>query len=283
MQGKFRIASAIASGDTPSAVKSPMFGSSHSLPSFFTMASALLLGGIAACATGTAEGGDASQSGGTDAMIPGRADAAQGLQADAALPGTPDATPTNNTPDASVPAADADPSCTPVAVNLLSNPDFDLGPGMWSETSGGGYALITSEDDITGVDADSGTFVTWLGGYLPTTSSATDILFQDLAVPGDATPLSISGKMWVDSAELLGLAFDTLALEIVNAGSGAVLETVATWSNLDAAAGWAAFNVSPSGSYAGQTIRLRWTANFDSTKQSSFLLDTLALSTTSCP
>jgi hypothetical protein len=171
-----------------------------------------------------------------------------------------------------------------VAVNLLANADFDLGPGSWDETSGGGFPLITSQDDVTGVDADSGTFLTWLGGYLPTTGlSATDIFFQDVAVPGDATPMTVTGKIFVDSAETLGLPFDTLVLELVNASSGALLEEVDTWSNLDATPAWVDINANIAGNYAGQTVRLRFTADFDATQASSFLLDTLALSTTSCP
>lgn len=246
------------------------------------LAYCVLLGGLSACATGTAEGVDAGKPdvGGPDAMIGGRADAAPGIQADAA-PGTPDATPVGNTPDAA-PLPDADPGCTPVAVNLLANADFDLGPGSWVETSGGGFPLITSQDDITGVDADSGTFVTWLGGYEPALG-ATDIFYQDLAVPGDATPITITGKIWIDTAETLGLAFDTLDLQVVNVTTGAVLETVKTWSNLNSGTGWVAFNANLTGSYAGQTVRLRWTGDYDSTKQTSFLLDTLVLATTSCP
>jgi hypothetical protein len=191
--------------------------------------------------------------------------------------------PVINTPDASGPVPDADPNCTPVAVNLLANADFDLGPGSWNETSGGGFPLITNQDDITGVDADSGTFVSWLGGYVPAAGTASDVFFQDFSVPGDATAIALSGKIWVDSAEILPLAFDTLDLEVVNVGSGAVLESLDSWSNLDSATGWVAFNATVSGSYQGQTVRLRWTADFDSTQQTSFLVDTLALNTTSCP
>ena len=218
-------------------------------------------------------------------MIPGRADAAPGIRPDAATD-APDATPVMNPPDAGAPPVDASPNCTPVVVNLLANADFDLGPSAaWVESSGGGFPLITNEAEITGIDADSGAFVVWLGGYLPpeTALSVTDIFFQDLAVPADATPLAVSGKMWVDSAEILGLPFDTLVLEIVDVGSGAALEEVGSWSNLDSGTGWVAFNATVAGSYAGQTVRLRWTADFDATDASSFLLDTMALTTTSCP
>jgi len=164
---------------------------------------------------------------------------------------------------------------------LLTNPDFELGATPWVETSGGGFGLITSDADITGVTADSGSFLAWLGGYSQT-GGGTDTFSQDFLLPADATPLAISGVIWIDSAETLGLAFDTLDLDIVNVASGASLETVKSWSNLDLGTGWVQFTANVSGSYAGQTLRLRWTASVDSTDNTSFLLDTLALTTTTC-
>lgn len=234
----------------------------------------MALGG---CATASSADADAGKPEG-DASLPGRADASQGLLPDAAQGLLPDAAMND-----AAPPADADPTCTPVAVNLLANADFDLGPGSWTETSGGGFPLITSQDDVTGVDADSGTFLTWLGGYVPAGLSATDIFLQDVAVPVDATPMTVTGMIFVDSAETLGLAFDTLDLELVNASSGAVLEDLESWSNLDKGTAWVPFNATIAGDYAGQTVRLRFTADFDATQASSFLLDTMALSTTSCP
>ncbi len=283
----FRVASGCAPGDTAADVSNCNSSGPDSSPCRIAIVGAALLSGLAACATGSSDatGTDAGKPDqvGPDAAIGGRADAAQGLQADAGPPGTPDATPVINPADASVPLPDADPNCIPAPLNLLANSDFDLGPGSWTETSGGGFALITSQDDVNGVDADSGTFVAWLGGYTPATGTANDIFFQDFSVPGDATAIALTGKIWVDSAEIPLLPFDTLDLEVVNVGTGAVLESLASWSNLDSATGWFAFNANLTGSYQGQTIRLRWTADFDSTQRTSFFLDTLALDTTSCP
>ena len=235
----------------------------------------LALAPILGCASAT-NGADSDAEGdeSPDASLPSRADAAPGVLPDAGV---------TVSYDAALPAADAATGCTPAALNLLNNADFDLGPSGWVEDSAGGFALITDAADITGVDADSGSFVSWLGGYEPGLLSASDIFHQDLVVPGDATPMTISGKLWISTAETLFLPFDTLALEIVNASTGSVLETVDTWSNLDAGTGWKPFSATLSGSYAGQNIRVRWTADMDATKASHFLLDTLSLATTSCP
>ena len=186
-----------------------------------------------------------------------------------------DATPVQN-------LADASPSCVTGPINLLTNGDFDLGPGHWVENSGAAtpYPLIVSDSEVGGVTADSGTFLTWLGGY--TSSTAIDTFHQDFAVPADATPMTITGKIWIDSAETPDLAWDTLTLEIVNATTGVSAEVVATWSNINMGTGWTSFSENVSGSYAGQNIRLRWTAQNDFINSTSFWLDTLSLDSTSC-
>lgn len=280
-RGDFRVASTMPSSDTAREVSISNSAVVSAPPPALVATCCTLAMGLAACATASSTDENGGKPEGPDAAVPGRADATPGIKADAAV-GQPDATPVTNPADAGSPI-DAAAGCTPVGVNILTNADFDLGPGSWTESSGGGFPMITNEADITGVDADSGTFVTWFGGYLPANTSATDLFSQDIIVPGDATPMTVTGMIWVDSAEFLGLAFDTLALDLVDAGSGAVLEAVRGWSNLDSAAGWVAFTAPVTGSYAGQTLRLRWKADFDATDASSFLLDTLAVNTSSCP
>jgi len=237
-------------------------------------ACSLVLLTSAACATASAvdsDGGDKPE--GPDAAIPGRADATPGIRPDAN---------TEDPPDAAPPPADAMPGCTPETQNLLANADFDLGPSMWTENSGGGFPLITMDTDITGVDADSGAYVTWLGGYVAPLLVAEDVFSQNVSVPVDATPIVINGKIWIDTAETLPLAFDVMDLELVDTG-GTVLESLETWSNLDAGTGWVAFSESVNGNYAGQTVQFRLTAAFDASKGTSFLLDTLSMTTNACP
>lgn len=235
-------------------------------------AAALLAASSIGCATATStepDGGKPIISG--DAAIAGRVDAGvQGIRPDA-----------GEAADAAPPPADASPECVTGPVNLLSNPGFDNGLSPWVETSGGGFALVVNQTELTGVDADSGEFLAWLGGYSPLLGD-TDVFHQDFFLPTDATPVTMNGMIWVDSAETLGIAFDTLDLELVNVASGASLETLQSWSNLDKGTDWVAFSATVAGNYAGQTLRLRLTADLDSSNNTNFLVDTLSLNTTTC-
>lgn len=225
--------------------------------------------GCASANSGDADAGKPDLGG--DASVTGRADAAiLGIRPDAGPPA-----------DAAPPPADAAPDCVTGPANLLSNAGFDDGQTPWVEDSGGGFELIVNESEIGGVDADSGAFLAWMGGYSPL-GGAIDVLHQDFVVPLDATPMTLSGMIWVDSAETLGLAFDTLELELVNVASGASVETLESWSNLDKGTGWVPFSAPVTGSYNGQTLRLRLTADLDSSNNTSFLFDSLALDTTTC-
>lgn len=232
-------------------------------------AATLLVASSFGCATATEsdpDGGKPVFSG--DAAVAGRVDAAvQGIRPDAGVPA-----------DAAPPPADASPDCVTGPVNLLSNAGFDIGLTPWVESSGGGFGLVVNQTELTGVDADSGEFLAWLGGY----SGDTDLFHQDFFLPADATPVTMNGVIWIASEETLGIAFDTLELELVNVASGAALETLQSWSNLDQSTDWVAFNATVNGNYAGQTLRLRLTANLDVSNNTNFLLDTLSLNTTTC-
>ena len=77
----------------------------------------------------------------------------------------------------------------------------------------------------------------------------------------------------IDTAETLANVYDTLKLEVVT-GSGTT--TLATWSNLNKAAGYQlrTFNLAP---YKGSAITLRFTGVEDSSKQTSFTIDDATL------
>ena len=235
-------------------------------------AAALLAAGSIGCASGKLaepDGGKPVITG--DAAVQGRADAAiQGIRPDAGAPA-----------DAAPPPADASPDCVTGPVNLLSNADFEDGVAPWVEISGGGFALIVNESELTGADAVSGAFLAWMGGYSPL-GGDTDVLYQDFFLPADATPVTLTGMVWVDSEESPVLAYDTLDVELVNVASGDTLEILHSWSNLDLGTDWVSFNATVAGNYAGQTLRLRLTADLDSSNNTSFLFDTLALNTTTC-
>ena len=191
-----------------------------------------------------------------------------------AAPGTPDAVPPPI--DAVPPPIDA--ACTPTVVNLLANPNFDLGHTNWVESSNHGWDIIvaTTDDPPFPVTPQSGSYGAWMGGDYDEVAS----LYQDVAIPAGATNLQVTGYYWIGTEEILG-AYDYSSVEIRNSG-GTLLEQLHEWSNTDNNTAWAAFAYSPAGAYAGQTIRLHFAATCDYTDNTNFFYDSVALNATLC-
>ncbi|MFI9776923.1 hydrolase [Streptomyces sp. NPDC051956] len=155
-------------------------------------------------------------------------------------------------------------TCT--AAQLLGNPGFESGSTTWTASSG----VITND---TGEPARTGTYKAWLGGY---GSAHTDTLSQTVNIPtGCAATLSL--YLHIDTAETTTTtAYDTLKVQVLNSG-GTVLSTLGTYSNLDAASGYAlkTFNL---GAYAGQSVTVKLTGTEGSTLQTSFVVDDTSVS-----
>ncbi|MGW2953038.1 hydrolase [Streptomyces eurythermus] len=156
-------------------------------------------------------------------------------------------------------------STTCASAQLLGNSGFESGSTVWTTTSG----VITNS---TGEAARSGSYYAWLDGN---GTATTDTLAQSVTLPsGCAARLTF--QLHVDTAETTtSTAYDTLKVQLLN-GSGTVLRTLATYSNLDAATGYTqrAFDL---GGYAGQTVTLKFTGTEGSKYQTSFVVDDTAL------
>jgi hypothetical protein len=153
---------------------------------------------------------------------------------------------------------------------LLGNPGFETGTAAPWTTSTGVVSSNSTEPP------HSGTYDAWLDGY---GSTHTDTLSQTVTIPSTAAGATLTFWLHIDTAETsTSTAYDTLKTQILNS-SGTVLATLATYSNLNAAAGYTqhSFNLS---AYAGQTITLKFTGTEDSAYQTSFVLDDTALNTT---
>ncbi|MEU6281288.1 M1 family aminopeptidase [Streptomyces sp. NPDC047028] len=162
------------------------------------------------------------------------------------------------------PAAAAPPSaaatCTPT--QAVANGGFESGTSPWSQSSG----VITSD---SGQSAHGGSSYAWLDGY---GRSHTDTLSQSVTVPAGCDTATLTFWLHVDTGETTSsTAYDKLTAKIGGT-------TLATYSNLDAAAGYVekSFDVS---SYAGQTVNLAFTGVEDTSLQTSFVLDDIALDT----
>jgi hypothetical protein len=157
-------------------------------------------------------------------------------------------------------------SGTCAAAQLLGNNGFESGNTTWSASSG----VITNSSSES---ARSGSYYAWLDGY---GTATTDTLSQSVTIPSGCTSAALSFYLHVDTAETsTSTAYDTLKVQVLNS-SGTVLGTPATYSNLNAVAGYTQRSFSLA-SYAGQTVTLKFTGTEGSTLQTSFVIDDTAL------
>ncbi len=164
--------------------------------------------------------------------------------------------------------ASATPKAPATATQLLGNPGFENGssnPAPWVVTAG----VI---DNSSGEPAHSGSWKAWLDGY---GSSHTDTLAQTVTLPATLTSATLSFYLHIDTAERGTTAHDTLNVQIRNS-SGAVLTTLATYSNLNAASGYSlkSFNLL---AYKGQTIQVYLIGTENGSLATSFVTDDFAL------
>lgn len=141
---------------------------------------------------------------------------------------------------------------------LVGNPGFENGTSPWT----GDTWTINS---FPQQPARTGTRVSWLVGY---GYSTTERISQSIAIPSGCTA-TLSLYLHIDTAETGGVARDSMTVRIGNT-------TLATYSNLNAAPGYVlrTFNVS---AFAGQTVTLTFTGTENSSRQTSFTIDDVAL------
>jgi len=151
---------------------------------------------------------------------------------------------------------------------LLGNPGFETGTASpWTSTAG------VINPNGAGETAHSGSWYAWLDGYGTT---HTDTLAQKVTIPAGCSATTFSFWLHIDTSETTtSVAYDTLKVQVLNS-SGTVLATLATFSNLNHISGYAQHSYSL-GSYAGQTISVKFTGSEDSSLQTSFVIDDTAI------
>ena len=156
-----------------------------------------------------------------------------------------------------------------VAQQLLGNPGFENGsssPAPWTVSTG----VI---DNSSSEAAHSGSWKAWLDGY---GSTHTDTISQAATIPATDTSATLSYWLHIDTAETSTTnAYDTLKVEVFDT-SGNLLGVVAQYSNLNAASGYKQYSVDLH-SYIGKSIVLKFIGAEDSTLQTSFVIDDVAL------
>jgi hypothetical protein len=155
---------------------------------------------------------------------------------------------------------------------LLGNPGFENGssnPSPWTVSAG----VI---DNGSSQASHGGSWKAWLNGY---GSVHTDTLLQQVSIPSTANSATLSLWRHIDTLETTTTtAYDTLKVQIRNS-SGTVLATLATYSNLNAAAGYTQVSFDL-GAYRGQTIQIYLVGIEDSSLKTSFIVDDFVLNVT---
>ncbi len=155
----------------------------------------------------------------------------------------------------------------PVTVTeKILNGGFENGSASWTGTTA---AIGTWPAQ----PAFQGTKNAWLAGNGKTT---TETLAQTVTIPSAATSANLTFQLHIDSAETTATtAYDKLAVSVLSA-TGTTLKTLATYSNVNKAAGYQlrTFDLS---AYKGQTVQIHFKATEDSVYQTSFVLDNLSL------
>jgi hypothetical protein len=159
-----------------------------------------------------------------------------------------------------VPPPPPSPVCT--AAQLIGNPGFETGTASpWT----GSTDVVAHE--TAAEPAWGGSWMAWLGGE---GTANTDTLSQTVSIPSDCASARLSFWLHIDTAERRHTN-DTLTVTL-RSPSGAVLDTLATYSNRDAAAGYQQHTFDLSG-YAGSEVAVTFTASENSSRQTSFLVD----------
>jgi Zn-dependent metalloprotease len=157
---------------------------------------------------------------------------------------------------------------TSTASEKIVNGSFESGVTGWT-----GNTWVIG--NWVGQPAYDGSRVSWLGGY---GYAARETLNQAVAIPSSATSANLSFALHIDTAESTGsVAYDKLVVTLKNP-AGTVLATLATYSNLNKAAGYQIRNFNLL-AYKGQTVTLSFAMSEDASLQTSFVLDQVSLIT----
>ena len=123
-------------------------------------------------------------------------------------------------------------------------------------------------NNSVGEPTHGGSWDAWLNGL---GASHTDTLTQQVAIPGGMSQATLSFYLHIDTADTTASAHDKLRVQVTTS-TGVVLTTLATYSNLDQAAGntLRSLDMTP---YIGQTVKIKFSGVENATLQTSFVVD----------
>jgi hypothetical protein len=152
---------------------------------------------------------------------------------------------------------------------LFVNPGFENGaanPAPWATTA----SVI---DNSTAQSPHSGLWKAWLAGY---GGVHTDWAYQQVTIPATATSATLSFWLHIDTKEATtSVAYDKFQVQVRDTSNN-WLATLVTYSNLNAAPGYAkrSLNLTP---WKGSAIRIFFVGAENRGRQTSFVVDDTAL------
>lgn len=171
-------------------------------------------------------------------------------------------------------------SCTPMQIEQLTNPAFDMAPEGtgWTQTPiNPTYPIVTTDD---GIAEQSPTEKAWMGGIV----SGSDSLYAQFTIPATATALVLTGYYEVRTAETSTTnPYDKGSINLVQQNGTTIIEPVLAIDSTHPTTTWTAINHTFTNVSAGQTVRLLFATTNDISNETSFYFDTLSLQATACP
>ena len=151
---------------------------------------------------------------------------------------------------------------SPPGGEKIVNGGFENGASPWVQYSSGGYQLIDTTRPHTG------SYGVYFGDY----NNANEYIYQTITIPTNGTL-----KYWwyMTSSEGTGAAYDYFYVRLYNT-SGGLVATLRTRSNTAARNAWYQDTLSLA-SYAGQTLRVQFSATTDSSLVTAFYVDDVSV------
>jgi PKD repeat protein len=155
------------------------------------------------------------------------------------------------------------------SAQLIVNGGFETGSAApWRLTAG----VLCSNSTCYGETAHSGSWFAWLDGYGFT---HTDTATQTVSIPAGKTSATLAFYLHIDTQEVGTTPYDILKVQVLNS-SGSVLATLATYSNVNAASGYALHSLNMN-AWIGQTVQIRFIGTEDASLATSFVIDDVTL------
>jgi hypothetical protein len=190
-------------------------------------------------------------------------------------------------------------ACTPMQMQVLTNPAFDLSPVEtgWTQTENPNKSIeiVTDETPPDGFAYQSPSYYAWLGAEVGPNHSTpyVDDLQQNVTIPANTTSLTLTGNYIVFTNEDQDdpSVYDTAVVELTQT-DGTPISPSLQLNNTDDQNDHSSHNPPPwqtfsltfdAAALSGTTVTVNMTSSNDYSNYTSFAFDTLALTATYCP